>query len=187
MTADHRSVLWRGVDPFSAELCRLTRADRAWDFAGLVVADLPDGGTEIRYLLRVDELWRARRLRVEMFGAHTGSLDLVGDGRGSWNLDGERAQGLDGCVDVDLAITPATNTLPIRRLDPPLDRPVTARVAWVRIPDLAVEADEQRYERHGDRMWTFRSEDFEAQLEVDDDGLVVRYGTLWERVVASGD
>lgn len=188
MVRDVRSILWRGVDPFSAELFRLVRGDRAWDLHGGVLADLPHGGTEIRYLLRVDELWRSHRLRLEMTGAHVGTLDLVGDGRGSWSVDGERATDLDGCLDVDVGITPSTNTLPIRRLDPRPGHPaIDLRVAWVRIPEMTVEADEQSYARVDERTWIFRSEGFEAELEVDEDGLVVTYGDLWTRGVPAGE
>jgi len=188
MVRDVRSILWRGVDPFSAELFRLVRGDRAWDLHGVVLADLPDGGTEIRYLLRVDELWRSHRLRLEMTGAHAGTLDLVGDGRGSWSVDGERATDLDGCLDVDVGITPSTNTLPIRRLDPRPGHPtIDVRVAWVRLPDLTVEPAEQSYARADERTWIFGSDGFEAELAVDEDGLVVTYGDLWTRVVATGE
>jgi hypothetical protein len=187
MAIESRSVLWRGVEPFSAELFRLTRGDRSWDLHGLVLADLPRGGTEIRYLLRVDELWRSHRLRVETTGAHTATLDLVGDGHGSWTVDGRRAADLDGCLDVDVGISPATNTLPIRRLAPAVGRPVIVPVAWVRFPELTVELDRQTYERLDERRWMFRSEGFEAELEVDDEGLVVRYADLWFRVSTGED
>ena len=187
MASDVRSVLWHGIDPFSTELCHLARRDRGWDVQGVVLADLTDGGTEVRYLLRVDELWRSRRLRVEMSGAHSGTLDLMSDGHGAWTVDGEAATALDGCIDMDLGISPSTNTLPIRRMDPPYERPVAIHAAWVRFPELTVEADAQSYERMPANRWRFRAGDFEADLEVDDDGLVVRYGDLWARIVASAD
>jgi hypothetical protein len=187
MTGDHRSVFWHGVDPFSAELFQLARGNRGWNMHGVVLIGLPEGGTEAQYWLQLDELWRSHRLQVEMSGAHTTALDLVGDGRGSWSVGGRRAPELDGCVDLDLSITPSTNTLPIRRLDPPVGGIVATRVAWVRFPELEVQPDEQTYERLGDRRWMFRSDDFVAELEVDADGLVVRYSDLWTRIVGTGD
>lgn len=177
-----RSLFWRGAEPFSAELCHVVPGDGVSDLHGVALVALPRGGTEVRYLLRVDDGWHATRLRVEMTGAHVGTLDLVGNGRGAWSVGGERRPDLDGCVDVDLGITPATNTLPIRRLDPPVGVPVATRVAWVRFPDLAVEPDEQTYVRLDERRWVFRSGRFEATLEVDDEGFVDRYGDLWRRI-----
>ena len=41
---------------------------------------------------------------------------LARDGAARWTVDGSPAPGLDGLADVDLSLTPSTNTLPIRRL-----------------------------------------------------------------------
>jgi hypothetical protein len=59
---------------------------------------------------------------------------------------------------------------------------VTTTVAWVRFPELTVQPDEKTYERLDDRRWMFRSDDFAVELEVDEEGLVARYGHLWARI-----
>ena len=58
-------------------------------------------------------------------------------------------------------------------------------MAWVALPDLGVTRSEQRYEPIDDRRVRFVSldNDFTAELELDEDGLVVRYPRLAERVV----
>jgi hypothetical protein len=180
-----RSVMWHGVDPFSTEILHLRGIDRTWEMRGVVLIDLPQGATEIRYTLSADDRWRSRRVHVEMLGAHTGSMTLIGDGEGAWHRSDARIAKVDGCVDLDLGVTPATNTLPIRRLDAAVGDTITTRVAWVRFPELTIEPDEQTYERLADRRWLFRSDDFVAELDVDEDGLVVRYGDLWTRVAAT--
>jgi hypothetical protein len=144
VTRDHRSAFWHGVDPFSAELFQLTRGDRSWDMHGVVLVGLPDGGTEIRYRLQLDERWRSHQLHVEMSGAHTAALNLVGDGRGSWSVGGGRAPELHGCVDLD----PRHHAGDEHGSHPPA-RPAGRRnrrhkrVAWVRFPELEVQSDEQ--------------------------------------------
>ena len=80
---------------------------------------------------------------------------------------------------VDLGFSPLTNTLPILRDD--LRRGGPARdyvMALVDVPSLAVERSEQRYEPIDSRTVRFRSGDFEAVLELDEDGFVVRYPGL---------
>ncbi len=55
-------------------------------------------------------------------------------------------------------------------------------VAWVRFPDLRVERGRQTYSRMADDIWRYASGGFAAELTVDSDGLVVRYGDdLWRR------
>ncbi len=183
LTGSRRSVLWHGRDPFSAEILSFERiADHGWRMTGTVVVALPEGAAEVRYALEIDDGWRSRRLDVEIAGARAARMIAVGDGAGAWTVDGADASDLRGCIDVDLGVSPATNTLPIRRSHPAVGETISTRVAWVRFPELTVQPDHQTYERAGDRTWVFRSDDFRAELDVDDEGLVVRYGDLWKRV-----
>ena len=92
---------------------------------------------------------------------------------------------LDGCEDVDVRVTPATNTLPIRRLELAMHQAVEVRAAWVGLPDLQVASLEQIYERVDERRYRYRSGDFAADLVVDDAGLVLRYGDrLWSALAS---
>jgi hypothetical protein len=55
-------------------------------------------------------------------------------------------------------------------------------MTWVSVPDLTVSRSEQRYEPIAPGVVRFRSGSFEADLEFDDEGFVVRYPGLAERV-----
>ncbi|HEV3077650.1 MAG TPA: putative glycolipid-binding domain-containing protein [Thermoanaerobaculia bacterium] len=91
-----------------------------------------------------------------------------------------------GCLDVDLAFTPATNILPLRRLRLAVGESREMTAAWVRFPELSVEPLAQRYTRLDERRVRYESRGgaFTAELEVDELGLVVSYPPLWERVAA---
>jgi hypothetical protein len=56
------------------------------------------------------------------------------------------------------------------------------RAAWVRFPNLNVEPLDQTYTRLGERTYRYQSGTFEADLEVDDEGLVLDYPGIWRRV-----
>jgi putative acetyltransferase len=108
--------------------------------------------------------------------ASTTSVVMTSDGLGRWWRDGVRDRALDGCTDVDLEITPATNTLPIRRATGAGARELAVEVAWVRWPSLSVERASQRYVRTADDLWRYESGRTSHLLEVDGAGLVRRYG-----------
>ena len=83
---------------------------------------------------------------------------------------------------VDLGFSPLTNTLPILRDD--LHRgggPRDYVMALVDVPSLEVSRSEQRYEPISPNVVRFSSGEFEAELELDEDGFVVRYPGLAER------
>jgi hypothetical protein len=113
----------------------------------------------------------------------------VVDGR--WTVDGAARPDLDGCVDVDIAATPLTNTFPIRRLtDVPIGEAVTSAVAWVDVPALRVTRVDQTYERLGHldglARWRYRDPLHGAfLLAVDDEGLVVDYEGFARRIPTS--
>jgi uncharacterized protein len=83
----------------------------------------------------------------------------------------------------DLGLSPLFNSLPVWRdglLEDGQARDYVMR--FVSVPDLEVLESRQRYEPLGGRRLRFSSGDFTAVLDFDDDGLVVRYEHLAERV-----
>ena len=74
-------------------------------------------------------------------------LTLSVETHGVWRTSGQELPGLGGCTDIDLAITPATNTLPIRRLDLDIGSSELVVAAWVKFPELIVQPLSQRYTR----------------------------------------
>ena len=90
-----------------------------------------------------------------------------------------------GAIDVDLAMTPFTNTLPIRRLGLAVGAAADIIVVYVTFPDLAVSAGPQRYTRLAERTYRFESlgGGFVRDIEVDEHGLVVTYPGLFRREV----
>ncbi len=172
-------------DIVGAERCQMVRRDGGWLLTGLVVAMYESAPLDVGYEVGVDDDWTTRSVSVVLNRlARPIALRLDRDPEGTWTIDGVAAPALRGCVDVDLGITPATNTLPIRRLDLPVGADSEIEVAWVRFPDLRVERGRQTYSRVADDVWRYASGGFAAELTVDSDGLVVRYGDdLWRRVV----
>lgn len=113
-------------------------------------------------------------LRYELEGELL-KLELVGER----TLD-VRLEDLDF---FDLGLSPLFNSLPIWRdrvLENGEARDYVMR--FVSVPELGVTESEQRYEPLGSRRLRYRSGDFAAELEFDDDGIVLFYEGLAERV-----
>src|SRR5262249_52268038 len=118
-----------------------------------------------------------------IIGTDVKTRSLIVESRGAWRSSGRELREVEGCVDVDLALTPATNTLPIRRLNLPVGGTESAVAAWVKLPYLAVQRLPQRYTRL--TMNTYRYESntgFSAEIVVDDLGLVATYPGGWEGI-----
>lgn len=164
------TVVWE-LPGRSAEHCALERAQPGYRLAGTVVLAVDAAPHLVEYAVRVDEEWRTRSVEVRSNGS---DLELSSDGAGGWSVPD-----LDGCTDVDLAFTPATNTLPIRRSALDVGGVLDLDAAWVRFPELTVERLSQRYERLAEARYLYSSNDFRAELAVDGNALVLEYEGFW--------
>jgi hypothetical protein len=113
-------------------------------------------------------------------------LDVLVTADRRWHLDGRPCAEVDGCADVDLAFTPATNLLPIRRLSLAPGEQAAARAAWLSFPGFALEPLDQVYRRTGATTYHYESGGgaVATALDVDADGFVRRYAGRWELVNA---
>ena len=151
----------------------------------VVVGD--EEGVRFGALFRIacDSAWRVRRVEVETVGGP--AVLLTADGAGHWR-DGTGAARpeLDGAIDVDLPMTPFTNTLPIRRLSLRAGESADLRVVYIVMPQGTVTISPQRYTcLQPLRRYRYQSldSDFVAEVEVDADGLVTTYPDLFRRLV----
>jgi hypothetical protein len=108
---------------------------------------------------------------------------------GEWTANGESRPDLATALDCDLACSPVTNTMPIRRhglqRSPGAERFV---MAFVQVPTLQVVATPQEY-RHLQLLDTgaqirYSSGTFASDLLVDRDGIVIDYPTMAHRIQA---
>src|SRR5215218_7118408 len=147
-----RLVLWSGLDGWRAEAATVDL-----DAAGLqatgsqlgvdplpyrldyALSTYPDLATRSLQVQVTGDGW-ARRLRLDHDGAGGWRCDAGQDGRAPLPDAGGDAAAVRGALDCDLARSPLTNTMPIRR-HALAERPAAADflMAFVSVPDLGVD------------------------------------------------
>jgi hypothetical protein len=180
-----QAVLWRRLDERSLEHGRLLQMPDGYLLDGRVLTVVDGRPAEAHYAVLCDRDWSTLGAHAQLIqGTSVRRVQLRRDQQDQWWRDEERLPSLDGIRDVDLAITPATNTLPIRRLALAIGESQSTDAAWVQFPSLAVERLPQRYTREAELLYRYESRGgaFTAELQVDEHGVVVRYGSIWERV-----
>jgi hypothetical protein len=176
-SSDGHTVRWTTWDGAFDETTDLRWENEGWTVSGQV------GRERVQYVLRLSAMWQVRQFLL-FRDLDEPDLWLATDGHGRWGeMNGAHRTELDGCYDVDLACTPFTNTLPIRRLPLHVGHTADVRVVYVDPDTLEVRADAQRYTRKGERSWRFEQQTtgFAADLEVDEYGLVLDYPGLFRR------
>ena len=167
-----RLIVWRGTDEWRAESAAVELFDDG----------LRATGTQIGADYRADY-----ELEATLDGFVTDRLTVTARGEG-WSraLTLRRDQMGDDVLDCDLAFSPLTNAMPIlRHRLHEVPGAVDFTMAWVDLPSLTVQTSAQRYEHVAPGIVRFvdrgEFEGFTAELELDRDGLVVRYPDLAER------
>jgi hypothetical protein len=136
----------------------------------------------VDYEIVLDDGWTTRLAHVKGRSAlGPGSTTLRADGAGHWQVDGQDAPHLDGCLDVDLESSAMTNALPVHRLDLAVGERAQAPAAFVRALGQGTERLEQTYVRATDDGTRQRYDyaapvfGFTARLVYDTAGLVLDY------------
>ena len=184
LPADSR-MRWRRLDVPGHEEARITRTAQGWRLTGDIEATEETVHAQLRYVIDCDHDWRTRRALVSgTASGESARFEFVADATGNWILNGALLSLVEGALDIDLGFTPATNLLPIRRLDLAIGERAEVRTAWLRFPELRVEALEQSYEREAERVFQYEAlvdgEPFRARLDTDEYGRVLSYEGLWE-------
>lgn len=181
-----RSLLWTRRDQISLEYFQLRQTLNETRLEGTVLTSADGKPLRLEYAVDCDRSWVTRSVRLKLtHGTGSRELRIIADDQRRWWSDGKEMTEVAGCIDVDISLSPSTNTLPIRRLSLALGGESDVTAAWIRFPELTVEPLRQRYVRTGELLYRYASDGgaFTADIEVDELGLVVRYPPLWERVV----
>ena len=135
------------------------------------------------YRVVCDAAWRTVSARVAGWVDITPIEVVIGvDAARNWSLNGRPCAEVQGCEDIDLSFSPATNLLPIRRARLAVRARVSVRAAWLRFPAVALESLDQTYERVSESRYRYESRGgtFVALLETNAAGFVTHYPGLWQ-------
>ncbi len=176
---------WRRLDLPGRERARIEKTPRGWHLTGELEIEEASARARLLYGIECESDWRTRRAVVT--GSASGAplrFEFAADGQGHWALNGDPVPLLEGALDIDLGFTPATNLLPIRRLNLSVGERAEVRTAWLRFPELRVEMLEQSYDRETACVFRYEAlvgdEPFRARLTTDEFGRVLVYEGLWE-------
>jgi hypothetical protein len=180
-----KSIRWRSLEHGGLEQLSINEWPEGVKVRSAIVGQADEDRHGVLYELSLTPDWRFQAMLLQRTDGRM--VVLRRSDAGEWfDMQAEALPELEGCFDIDFEMTPFTNSLPIRR--DPLYIGETRRFWMAYIPADTLEpfADEQIYTRLSERVYRFETgegEDyFTADITVDEDGLVVDYPGLFERV-----
>ncbi len=140
------------------------------------------------YDLQTDETGATKRFGLTVtLAERERQLAIARDEENMWLVtdhQGERREGYNGALDVDVVFSPFFNALPIRRLGVhERAESVTLPMVYVNVPDMAVTPATVGYTSEGrlDGI-KLRSPVADTIVSVDEEGFIVDYPGLAERI-----
>lgn len=181
----HSVLFWHRKDVEGLERLELAIGPEGITAASTVLC-LEAGGFRLDHHWRLGLDWRVQSARIERWSAQGhGTLYVERSGTG-WKVDGHLRPDLEGAEEPDLSVTPFCNTFLIRRVPEADGASLTRDTVFINGPALTVARSRQRYDRQGLRRLRYADlglfAGFEADLTVDETGLVLSYEGLFDRV-----
>jgi hypothetical protein len=177
------SILWRRLDRPGHESALLSEGAAGAVIEGTAVFGESGRPCRLDYRVICDATWRTVSARVKGW-QNTAAVDIAidVDAARRWTLNGQSCPGLQGCDDIDLSFSPATNLLPIRRTQLAVGAQASVRAAWLRFPAVMLESLDQIYVRVSESRYRYESSggSFVAVLETNAAGFVTQYPGLWQ-------
>lgn len=190
MVAEQKIVRWQGLNGTDREHLVLDIDEQRVRGESVFISapahpDAEHPAFAINYRIELGPDWVVREYRARVIGT-SNELIIKKNTQNQWcDQSGSVLPELSGTIDLDLSISPFTNSLPINRLNLQKGQSSDIQVAYVRFPELHVFSDVQRYTCiEPKKKYLFESvdTDFRAEIEVDKDGLVLHYPGFFARM-----
>lgn len=178
------NLLWTGREYYSLENCLVTTTDLGSEINSVIIGSYRGKIYRVEYQIKTNRNWET--VFLDLFSQHSSQrqhFKFEGDGKGNWMVNGRQADEFKNCIDIDIPLTPFTNTLPIKRLRLLVEEEQQIKVIYCDLLEKEIKPVIQKYICLSETSFHYENvpNDFEATITVDDDGFVVDYPKLFVR------
>jgi hypothetical protein len=178
------NLLWTGREYHSLENCLVNVTATGAEITSTIIGHYEEKIYKIEYRIKTNQNWGT--VFFEIDSRHSNQIQLIrfeGDGKGNWMSNGKKATKFKGCIDIDIPLTPFTNTLPIKRLHLNRNEAQEIRVIYCDLLEQQIKPVRQKYTCLSNTAYHYENvpNDFEATIRVDESGFVVDYPSLFVR------
>ena len=176
------NILWTGREYYSLENCLVHSAENGAEINSVIIGTYESKIYRVEYQIKTNENWETIFFEIKSRHSNTTEhLKFESDGKGNWFSNNKRADQFNGCIDIDIPLTPFTNTLPIKRLNLKQGEEQQIRVIYLDMLEGKIKPVHQKYTRLSKTEYQYENvpNDFDAKITVDDFGLVTDYPALF--------
>ncbi|MYL28816.1 hypothetical protein GLW03_03185 [Halobacillus halophilus] len=177
-------IMWDHLDAAGSEYVTINGRPDGMEVNGTVLLISDNSPHRVSYVLRLGPDWKTKKLKV-FINEEKDPFIIETVKEDKWWVDGRYVEALDGASNIDLSLTPLTNSLPINRVSWMIGEKRTFKMVSVQPLSREVMPILQTYTYLGDsdgcRIFQYRCRNFETALVVDQNGWVVEYPGFFYR------
>ncbi|QST00913.1 putative glycolipid-binding domain-containing protein [Pontibacillus sp. ALD_SL1] len=137
-------ILWEHIEQSGSEYLKISVDEKNVTAQGVVLFATKKDIHHITYSIIMDQNWLTRRVDIKEEGTQR-VLSLYSDGKGNWRAGDEPLLEMQGAIDVDLSMTPFSNTLPINRFNWDEGQERELDMVYVEVPGFKLVKVKQHY------------------------------------------
>ncbi len=176
------NIIWTGKFYHSIENCTLTKTIAGNEIISTIIGDYESQIYKVEYHVKTNKNWETTFVNLKAQVNNSYQLFTLEKQDGKFLLNGKPDDKLKNIFDIDISLTPFTNTLPINRLHLKDDERKIIEVLYFDILEKETKTVKQIYTRiTADRyIYENYNKSFKAEIKIDEQGLVVHYPNLFE-------
>ncbi|HVI43229.1 MAG TPA: putative glycolipid-binding domain-containing protein [Chitinophaga sp.] len=178
-------VMWQAEKWPGIEFFTLTSNEHYYIARGVINGCIKKQLFVVHYEIEITQDWKVSSFHIKEDSVQHKELKLTSDLHGHWfDKEGNHIPAFDECIDIDISLTPFTNTLPIRRSPMETGECKTFKMLYILLPEFELQKVEQRYTRLGNRKYLYENTNnsFKAEIPVDENDIVEDYPGIFKRL-----
>ncbi len=179
-----QKVIWTSQEYHSRETCFIEKTETGFQILSHLSGSHQNKNFEVDYALDLDSVWNIQSGKIDYrFEGDNRQIIFHKDTSGNWIIGDMKISLFRECTSIDISLTPFTNTLAIKALDMEVNESKVITVIYFDILKEKITRKSQNYSRLSPTRYKFENipNDFEAAIEVDNNGLVINYPGLFTR------
>jgi len=180
------NLIWSGIEYDSKEHCSITTRNGITTVDSVIVGSYQHDVYRVAYKLIINNKWQLTSVEINsLVNNKETNYHLRSDGTGNWTSHNIETAKFKGCIDIDISLTPFTNTLPINRLNLADGQSAQIKVLYFNLLEQQLKPLHQQYTCLSSTEYKYENipNDFEAIITIDEQGLVVNYPQLFTKTV----
>ena len=177
------NLLWTGIQYHSLENCIVDVLNTDTEINSTIIGSYEGKIYLVEYCIKTNKDWQTYFVELKYRHSNKEVQLILKKEKDNWLLNNTKANEFKDCFDVDISLSPFTNSLPVNRLKLSNNQEQKIKVIYINILEQELKPVEQVYKRLSKTKYLYQNvpNDFEAEIEVDESGFVVSYPSLFKR------